>query len=465
MILKTDLYDHQQKAFEKLSKIKVGALYMDQGTGKTRTALELINLRYKAGKINHVLWLCPCSVKRTIEKEIEKHATTIDYITICGIETLSSSVKTNAELIRLVQTKNVYLVVDESNLVKNHKTKRTQNILRLAEDCKYKLILNGTPISRNEADLFAQWQIVDWRILGYRSFWSFSNNHVIWDENVWGKIKDMRNVDYLVKKISPYTYQVKKNECTDLPEKTYKSYYYDLTEEQRNHYIDIANELMMEVDELEPHTIYRLFTALQNVISGYNVYTKGGKLSKKPLFKNVLDNPRLLMLQDVVSGIDSKIIIFCKYTQEINDIVKILNDEYGEGSAIPFNGSVTQKDRQHNINKFEGSARFFVANKVTAGYGLNLQYCHYVIYYSNDWDYATRSQSEDRVHRIGQENNVQIIDICADETLDERILSCLRRKENLVDSFKSHIRSIKDKKIDVIRRWVRGKSLHKQKRI
>ena len=170
MILKTDLYDHQQKAFEKLSKIKVGALYMDQGTGKTRTALELINLRYKAGKINHVLWLCPCSVKRTIEKEIEKHATTIDYITICGIETLSSSVKTNAELIRLVQTKNVYLVVDESNLVKNHKTKRTQNILRLAEDCKYKLILNGTPISRNEADLFAQWQIVDWRILGYHSF-------------------------------------------------------------------------------------------------------------------------------------------------------------------------------------------------------------------------------------------------------------------------------------------------------
>ena len=459
MILKTNLYDHQIKAIEKLSKIKVGALYMEQGTGKTRTALELINLRYKDSKINHILWLCPCSVKRTIEKEIEKHATTIDCITICGIETLSSSIKTNVELIRLVKDKNVYLIVDESNLVKNHKAKRTQNILRLAEDCKYKLILNGTPISRNEADLFAQWQIVDWRILGYHSFWSFSNNHVIWDENVWGKIKDMRNVDYLVKKISPYTYQVKKEECTDLPSKVYKAYYYDLTTEQYVHYAQIADELMMEVDELQPHTIYRLFTALQNVISGYNVYSNKGKLSKKPLFKNLLDNPRIRMLQDIISRIDKKVIIFCKYTKEINDIVKMINDQYGEGAAIPFNGSVKQKERQENIDKFEETTRFFVANKVTAGYGLNLQFCHYVIYYSNDWDYATRSQSEDRVHRIGQENIVQIIDICADGTLDERILSCLRRKENLVDSFKGLIQKMKDKKdLNAIKLWVNRKN-------
>lgn len=225
MILKTKLYDHQKKAVEKLLKIKVGALYMEMGTGKTRTALELIAARYNAGKVNHILWLCPCSVKKTIERELIKHiGNDLSMFTICGIETLSSSVKTNAKLLRLVKEKNVYLIVDESNLVKNHRAKRTQSITRLAEDCKYKLILNGTPISRNETDLFAQWFILDYRILGYKSFWSFAANHIEWDENVRGKVKKTLNVDYLVKKIAPYSYQVKKEECLDLPEKTYKAY-------------------------------------------------------------------------------------------------------------------------------------------------------------------------------------------------------------------------------------------------
>ena len=68
--LKTQLYPHQVAAVEKLKRVKVGALYMEQGTGKTRTALELIKLRLDAGKINSVIWLCPCSVKQNLKNEI-----------------------------------------------------------------------------------------------------------------------------------------------------------------------------------------------------------------------------------------------------------------------------------------------------------------------------------------------------------------------------------------------------------
>jgi superfamily II DNA or RNA helicase len=70
MKFKTDLLHHQIDAVEKLSKIKIGALYMEMGTGKTRTALGLINQRLQAGKVDFVLWLCPCSVKGTIKSEI-----------------------------------------------------------------------------------------------------------------------------------------------------------------------------------------------------------------------------------------------------------------------------------------------------------------------------------------------------------------------------------------------------------
>ena len=148
---------------------------------------------------NHVIWLCPCSVKENLRRDIIKHAGSDckGFITICGIETLSSSIKANSELLRLTEQKECYLIVDESNLVKNFQAKRTRNITRLAENCKYKLILNGTPVTRNETDLFAQWYILDWRVLGYKSYWSFAANHIEYDEMIPGKLRRVLNVDYL----------------------------------------------------------------------------------------------------------------------------------------------------------------------------------------------------------------------------------------------------------------------------
>lgn len=454
MNLTTDLYEHQKRCVEKLRKIKIGALYMEMGTGKTRTTLELIKLRLDAGKINHVLWLCPCSVKESLRRDLLKHTDDISMITICGIETLSSSIKVNLELLELVKSKNCYLIVDESNLVKNQRAYRTKNIIRLSEFCTYKLILNGTPISRNEADLYAQWYILDWRILGYKSYWSFAANHIQYDEAVRGKIVKCLNVNYLVKKIAPYSYQVKKDECIDLPPKTYEIDYYELTQEQEKCYSNVADKLMFSVDEFKPYTIYKLFTALQNVISGYNVeIDKNLNMIKSPMFKNPKDNPRIKTLLDILKQIDGKILIFCKYTQEIKDICEVLEDE-----AVPFYGELNQKERNKNLELFKNDKQYLVANKTCAGYGLNLQFCNYVIYYSNDWDYATRAQSEDRVHRIGQNKNVHYIDICADDTLDKRILKCLSRKERLVDNFKDGIEEEKDNKVSYIERFIYKKN-------
>lgn len=450
MKLLTELQSHQVAAVEKLSKIKVGALYMEMGTGKTRTAIELAYRRFEQNKIDRVLWLCPCSVKETIRRELGKHME--DYkgkIIVEGIESLSSSIKLNARLLRLVQEERIMLIVDESNLVKNHHAKRTQNIMRLAEYCPYRLILNGTPITRNEKDLFSQWYILDWRILGYKSFWSFAANHLEYDD--YGKIRNVLNLDYLVGKIAPYTYQIKKSECLDLPDKTYETVYYKLTSEQKSHYEEVADALLFEVDEFDPHTIYRLFTGLQNVISGLKVKTKE-KLENEPFFNNPMDNPRIEKLMDIVQWADAKNIIFCKYTHEIKTITKLINDKYGEDTAVEFYGELNQKKRQENLKKFENGSQFLVANKTCAGYGLNLQFCSFVIFYSNDWDYATRSQAEDRVHRMGQTENVHYVDICAAYTLDERILKCLQRKENLVESFKSELEE--QKSMSVVEKYI-----------
>lgn len=66
--LKYPLYPHQEKAYEKLKHLKVGALTMDMGTGKTRTMLEIIKDKYNNDKIDKILWLCPCSAKVNIKE-------------------------------------------------------------------------------------------------------------------------------------------------------------------------------------------------------------------------------------------------------------------------------------------------------------------------------------------------------------------------------------------------------------
>ncbi len=438
MKLKTRLLDYQERAVGKLCGVKVGALYMEQGTGKTRTALELIHRRYLADKIDHILWLCPCNALPDIRDNISYHAEIEPgLLTMCGIETLSSSARANSGLLTLTAEKRCYLIVDESLLVKNPYALRSQAIIRLSQQCIYKLILNGTPISRTEADLFAQWYILDWRILGYRSYWSFAANHLEYDEHT-NRIVRTLNTEYLMSKIEPYTFQLSKSECLSLPTKTYKTHYFRITDEQEAHYDEIADQMLFQLDELKPETLYRLFSALQAITSGKRIIVSGNRFRTSPFFACSQDNPRTQALLEILPT--EKAIIFCKYTNEIHELCTILNERLGEGCALPFDGSLSKRARQDNLKQFQGGATYLIANRGCAGYGLNLQFCRHIVYYSNDWDLATRIQSEDRVHRIGQSQKVIVQDLCAANTIDERISSCLTRKENLLHLMKSLLR-------------------------
>ncbi len=440
MRLITELFDYQRQAVEKLSHVKVGALYMEMGTGKTRTALELINLRLLAEKVKQVLWLCPFSVQRDLPELLSEHCEDfMGIIRIAGIESLSSSSRLKADLLEYVSSAPTYLVVDESLLVKNPFAYRTENVIEISQKCTYKLILNGTPISRNEADLFAQWYILDWRILGYKSYYSFSANHLEMDQDHPGRVRRVLNTDYLARKISPYTFECRKSDVLNLPDKKYISYEFHLEEDQGEHYAEISERLLMCVDEFRPDTIYRLFGALQAITSGFFVKLNESETHSTLLrMKRPEDNPRIQTLLDILQRVgEEQAVIYCHYTQEISDIIGVLGDR-----ALPFYGEMSQKDRQKNKTLFkQGRAQYLVANKSCAQFGLNLQFCRNEIFYNNDWDWGTRAQAEDRLHRAGQTRDVRIWDIYAADTIDKTILRCLERKERMSDLFKAEVAS------------------------
>ncbi len=433
MKLNNELLSHQKAAVEKLIKLKVGALFMEQGTGKSITSMEIARLRYEAGKIEAVIWLCPCSAKENIKREIIKQCPTelAEIFTICGIETLSTSVRANEYLLSLSGSRKCFLIIDESLLVKNHAAYRTVNISRISDRCRYKIILNGTPVSRNEADLFAQFKLLDWRILGYRSYWSFASNHLEYDD--YGRIRQVLNTDYLAEKISPYTFQALKSECLNLPEKRNYTYGFRLTEKQNEIY-DISAEILMRgIDERKPETIYRLFSGLQAIVSGKNIiFENENHFHTVEMFENPLDNPRIEALMDILPE-DEKAIIYCRYESEISQLCKLIP------RSVRFDGKTSLKERNKALDAFRSDKQFLIANKNCAGFSLNLQFCHKIIYLSNDWELGRRLQSEDRVHRIGQDHDVEIIDIFAQNTIDEKILDCLHRKERILDSIQNEI--------------------------
>ena len=134
---------------------------------------------------------------------------------------------------------------------------------------------------------------------------------------------------------------------------------------------------------------------------------------------------------ETIEEISGKVIIWARFRKDIQDIVKALQKQYGEGSAGAYYGSTEPKVRELLIDRFQSSSeacRFFVGNPQTAGFGLTLTAASNVIYYSNDFNLENRVQSEDRCHRIGQKNKVTYIDLMTRNSIDQYIVKKLQSK-------------------------------------
>ena len=140
--------------------------------------------------------------------------------------------------------------------------------------------------------------------------------------------------------------------------------------------------------------------------------------------------PELLSILEEVSG---KVIIWANYRHDIMAIELELARVYGPKTVATYFGDTDGEERQNIVDRFQETdeLRFFVGQPRTGGYGLTLTAASTVIYYSNSYDLEVRLQSEDRAHRIGQSNAVTYIDIIAQKTVDEKIVSALRRKINI----------------------------------
>jgi SNF2 family DNA or RNA helicase len=458
MRLSTRLYSHQRDAVEKVLPSRVAGLFMEMGTGKTRTAIELVYRRRE--RVRRVVWLCPVSLKRTIAHEIQKHTDAAEadvyvfddrtalsrlpgtFWYVVGLESLSASTRVVLTLAHLID-EDTFVVLDESTYIKGHRALRTRRATQLAARARYRLILTGTPLTQGVVDLYAQMRFLSPRILGYHSFYSFAANHLVYSEQYPGMIVRTLDTEYLAARVQPYVYQVTKEECVDLPSKIHKRRWYPMTSDQRALY-DRAKTDMLRAAAADPDDrllILRLFTALQQVACGYYRFRdEGGEWQ-------VLRAPhqRLRTLADVVRNIPAgeKVVVWAKYHRDIRRIARALEREHGTGCVAQFHGRLSERQRNAELERFRGPARFFVATQAAGGHGLTLNEAAHVVFYSNSFKYSERLQAEDRCHRIGQTRHVTYVDIVCERSIDERILEVLDTKGSVVENFRQKVERIK----------------------
>ena len=146
-------------------------------------------------------------------------------------------------------------------------------------------------------------------------------------------------------------------------------------------------------------------------------------------------------MKNIVDGelIGEQILIFCTYRGEI----EMFRDMYPNEAFIT--GGQNTSEQEDAIQKFKsGECRVLFANIKASKYGLTFTNCNYVIYFSLSYSLDDMYQSEERIHRIGQEDVCNYIYLMAEKSTDKRVYNAIKKKQNLNDMMYSLINEYKD---------------------
>ncbi len=407
------LHPAQLQAFEKLKRLRVGALYMDRQDGKLRTVLELVKYRFENNRIDGVLWLCTRRRVDKIQTGILRHAAReASNIEVCGIETLSHNLPKFLELIEQTKNQRLMLVIDNGLLIKNLNALRTRRVLALSEKCRYKLLISDMPLSENIAEVFPQWYALDWRILGYSTFYGFSINHIC------GKKKAM-NTQYIINAIEPYCAQILRENVQETAGRKELIWRFQLPKETMEEYRDVMQRFMWRA--LTSATgVYRMLQACQHVISGRHI-RRDYPLETEPMYLNPMENPRFDALIEVLSYYPrERVLVLCKYAHEYQTVLQVLKVQFGEEQVAAYSRHQPEQSRITVMNIFSDERE---EHRLAVDV---------MIYFSNAWSWRKRQEKEQQCQGALKSGKLTVVSLVAADTIDYSILKCVWSKDNLI---------------------------------
>jgi SNF2 family DNA or RNA helicase len=425
--LSTHLRDYQKKLVNTALNYGKFALFADTGLGKTLMGLEI------AKQYDKTIIVCPLSVIETAWiDDCNKFYPSLNIINLWDKSKKKRLEKLNQDadiyvinfdglkiiLNEIIDKKFDCIIIDESSKMRNLKSQITQTILKLKENIPYRYILSGCPTPNHNSEIFPQMKFINEDIFG-NNYYGFLARYFSQDmQNPHRWFQTEENKENYFNRLREQSIFLKKEDCIDLPEKTFLLRKFTLDKEQRQYYDNMLQDIKDNINTWSKFEFTAKLMKLREIISGF-VVDKQGEIKK---FKTSKDNE----LEEVLNEIgDKPVIIWCQFIHEIERLAKKFN---GVGLTSKT------KNRDDIIRDFkDGKFRLLFAHPKLLGMGVTFVNCNYNIYYSLSFSYEEFKQSQDRIHRIGQKNKCTYIILQGENTIDEKIYNSLQRKKNAVD--------------------------------
>lgn len=474
----TQPYGHQLAALLASAARPTFALLMEMGTGKTKVILDDWAARVAAKELMDLLIVAPAGCYRNWERELVIHrspefnaqlalATWISgmgvqrtrqlewvlgqagrrpRVLLMNVEALSSVPRAREVCLDFLAPRRAMMCLDESTVIRTHDSNRTKHVLEMGPLSRVRRIATGLPTPQSPLDLFSQFEFLDPKILGFKSYFGFRARYAIMRQmavNVPGPTDDdeertkkinvvvgYRHVEELRDNVRDFSFRVLKSDCLDLPAKIYERWDVDLTPEQTRAYGEMRKHATTMLDNgrhITATSAITILTRLQQIALGY-VVDEERVLQQLP-------HRRLDQLMEIITERQGKCIIWAPYLHSLQAIEKALfkSPRFGAGSYVRYWGEIGAAEKNEAPDRFQNdpNVRVFLGNPSSGGRGITLTQANLVVYYANSWDLEHRLQSEDRPHRSGLKHSVTYIDMVAPGTCEDKLLQCLRNKMDL----------------------------------
>lgn len=402
-------------------------MFLATGTGKTLCGLEI------AKHIGKTLIICPLSVIETAWiDDCHKFYPELKIINCWGTSKQERIKKLhedadiyimNYDSFKIVKNEIIKqnfecMIVDESSVMKNMKSQITTDILSMIDFIPRRYVLSGTPTPNHNLEIYPQMKFVNNDIFGnnYLGFQATYFHQDLENPHVWYQTQEDK--DRFFNRLSDGCVFLNKEDCLDLPEKVFEVKRFDLLKEQKMYYENMLNDIRDNINNWSKFEFTAKLMKLREIVSGF-VINRDNTITD-------FDTAKDLLLKEVIEEIgDKPIIIWCQFIHEIERLA-----EKFKGVGL----TSKTKNRDDVIRAFKNNEiKLLFTHPQILGKGLTFTNCNYNIYYSLSFSYEEFKQSQDRIHRIGQNNKCTYIILQGKNTIDKKIYNCLQRKGNAVD--------------------------------
>lgn len=419
-----ELFEYQKQGIEFLVSKHGGMLLDEQGLGKTIQALKACE------KVDPeiLVIVCPAIMRGTwshhvsnlIPNSIQTIINSYEwYVKLDNYKTLLKSIK----------GKRVTVIVDESHYIKTPTSKRTKTVQHLLslDNIVFKVLLTGTPITRDVDDLFTQLKVFYPDFC--KSIFEYRKKYMRCIHSYFGDIyKGFKN-EYSRKEIINYLKscslrRTKKSAGLNLPSIIRTPVYIDINKKIAKESLNILDYATKVINGVDDYTLYK--TDLVEEASHIASIRKALGVAKVPQVLQYVEH----LLQ---SG-TQKLIVFGVHIDVVNLIYESLKEKYKDIKTHRIIGATTSTQREKIIKEFQEleTPQILVANMIACGVGVTLTKSHTVVFAELDFTPSNIMQAEARVHRITQEHIVNSIFMIANESLDAKILDLIKDKLKVI---------------------------------